>query len=268
MNDHLRSNRKLWNALADIHVDTDFYDVAGFREGRSTLQPVEIEEIGPVDGRSLLHLQCHFGLDTLSWARMGAVATGLDFSETAIAHARRLSQETGIPAEFVCADVYDAPDTLGTTFDIVYTGGGVLCWLPDKKRWAEVIARCLNPGGVFYIREFHPFSTIFDDSENVTELRVRYPYFPSVNPQRYEGAGSYADPNNREAWVSYEWPYTLSDVVNALIDAGLRLVFLHESPTIGYRQLPFMVRQEDGTWRLPEHADSVPLTFSIRAVKD
>ena len=177
MDDYLKANRENWNERTPIHARSEFYDVEGFKAGRSTLTSIELEEVGEVAGRSLLHLQCHFGLDTMSWARLGAKVTGVDFSDQAIALARSLSKETGIEADFVLSDIYELPDVLDEQYDIVFTSFGVLNWLPDLKKWAQVIARFLKPGGTFYIVEFHPFADVFDEESDAVELRLHYPYF-------------------------------------------------------------------------------------------
>ena len=177
MDDYKKANLALWNEWAHLHAGSAFYDVEGFKAGKTSLNPLEMEELGNVAGKTLLHLQCHFGLDSLSWARLGASVTGVDFSDQAIALARSLSQEVGLEAEFVCSDIYELPQVLAGQFDIVYTSYGVLAWLPDLKNWAAVIAHFLKPGGVFFIAEFHPFAMVFDNSETATGLRIQYPYF-------------------------------------------------------------------------------------------
>lgn len=267
MNEWERSDQANWNRLVPIHARSEFYDVAGFKAGKVSLLPVEREEVGEVAGKSLLHLQCHFGLDTLSWARLGAKVTGVDYAQEAIALARSLGQATGLSAEFVCSSIYDLPEVLSGQFDIVYTSYGVLCWLPDLTRWGQVIAHFLKPGGFFYIVDGHPFANVFYNEPDATELRVACPYFHSPVPEAYAANGTYADPNVVLHWTSYEWSHSLSDIVGALLAAGLRLEFLHEFAFGGYQHLPFMVRGTDGWWRLPEHQDSVPLLFSVKAIK-
>src|SRR5690349_4103733 len=157
------SNERLWDAWTKVHAEGEFYDVAGFREGGVRIRPYEIEALGDVTGKSLLHLQCHFGLDTLSWARLGATVTGVDFSEDAIAYARTLAAELDIPATFVCSDIYHLPEALDGQFDIVFTSYGVLSYLGDLGAWGQVIAHFLKPGGTFYIVEFHPFAESFEE---------------------------------------------------------------------------------------------------------
>ena len=168
-----------------IHERSDFYDVAGFKAGKSTLMPVEVEEVGDVAGKSLLHLQCHFGLDTMSWARLGAKATGVDFSEPAIALARSLSDELAIDVRFVHSNVYDLPENLEGRFDIVFTSYGAVNWLPDLAGWARVVSHFLKPGGTFYVIDGHPFTWGLDD-ENPDDIIIRYPYFRSDEPLKFE----------------------------------------------------------------------------------
>lgn len=166
--DYVTVNKALWDERVPIHVASDFYDVTGFKGGGQTLRDFELAEVGDVTGLQLVHLQCHFGLDTLSWARRGAHVTGLDFSEKAIEAARTVADETELQARFVVADVYDAPAVLGETYDIVYTGLGALCWLPDINRWAETVTFLLRPGGFVYLAEFHPFADTLDDEKGRT----------------------------------------------------------------------------------------------------
>lgn len=266
----LRANRELWDAWTTINAASDFYDVASFRDGTDPIRIADYErdEIGPVDGRSLLHLQCHFGLDTLSWARLGATVTGVDFSEAGIATARALAEELGIPATFLVSNVYDLPDRLDGSFDIVYTSKGVLGWLPDIAAWARVVARFVKPGGCFYLTEIHPVADVFED-EGVApgELRLRYPYWSHPDsPLRFEVHGSYADPTApTEGLVEYGWDHSLGEIVTALIDAGLQLDFLHEFDFVDW-PMPYLVESADGRWRLPPGTSGqLPLFFSLRA---
>jgi SAM-dependent methyltransferase len=266
MNDYTRANLDHWNELVSIHAQSKFYDLQSFKAGNSTLKSIEMEELGDVAGKSLLHLQCHFGLDTLSWARQGAQVTGADFSDQAIALAQSLSQELEIKANFVCSNLYDLPDVLSGEFDIVYTSYGVLCWLSDLGRWGKIIAHFLKLGGVFYIVEFHPFTNVFDNEDGTTDLRVAYPYF-SAEPLRWESDGSYADLGAPvQHRVTYEWFHSLGDILNALISAGLRIEFLHEFPACAYRSFPFMEQDADHWWRL-KGGDTIPLMFSLKATK-
>jgi ubiquinone/menaquinone biosynthesis C-methylase UbiE len=268
MSEYLEANRRHWDELVAVHAATPFYDVDGFRAGKCTLKPTELDELGDVRGKSLLHLQCHFGLDTLSWARRGATVTGVDFSRAAIDQARALASESGIDARFIQSDVYALPDALDERFDIVFTSYGVLFWLADIERWASVAARFLEPGGTFYIIEFHPVMGIFEKRDDLLELQVAYPYFAQPEPLRFEDDGSYADRSAKvENRVTYSWTHSLADVVSALIAAGLRIDFLHEFPHCSEQFFPFMEERSPGKWYLTMHDGSVPLLYSIKATK-
>jgi SAM-dependent methyltransferase len=267
MDEYLRANQARWDELVPIHLRSAFYDVEGFKAGRLSLSSIEREELGDVSGRSLLHLQCHFGLDTISWARLGARVVGVDFSQAAIDAARALAVETGVEAEFIQADIANLPASLDDRFDIVFTSYGIICWLPDLGEWATAAARCLVPGGVFYIADFHPFACVFDDQSS--DLQLRYPYLASGEPLVFEGnEGSYADASVRlETSVNYAWSHSLSEVVNALIAAGLSIDFLHEFDFSPEAFRPNLERGDDGRFRLKDHGESVPLVFSIKATK-
>jgi SAM-dependent methyltransferase len=266
MDEYRQANRRLWNEWAVINARSEFYDVPGFVAGGNTLYPEEIDVIGDVRGRSLLHLQCHFGMDTLSWARLGATVTGADFSEVAIAQAQNLAIQIGAhDARFLCSDLYALGEVLDETFDVVYTSRGVLGWLPDIEGWGRIVGRYLKPGGTFYIHEFHPVFWLWDDAENVTELRLRFPYFRGEEPLRLEAKGSYADRKAElENKVNYGWPFTFSDVVNALIGAGLRIDRLDEQRTMRHQLHPLTTQTADG-WVLD--GGRLPVAFSILATK-
>lgn len=260
----LETNLANWDERVTIHVSGGFYDVGSFKAGQERLRPFEIEEVGDVAGRDLLHLQCHFGIDTLSWARRGAKVTGLDFSAPAIEEAKKLAAELGLDAEFVEANVYDAADALdGRTFDVVYTGLGALNWLPDIERWAGVAASLVRPGGFLYVSEFHPFSWVFGDED----LSVVYDYFQK-EPIVWDEPGTYADleaetVHNR----TYEWNHTLADVVSAVISADLTLELLHEYDYTLFPRWPFLEKTGINTYRLPEGRPRLPLLYSLRARK-
>lgn len=266
MDEHLEANRALWDHLTPIHAAAQVYDVPVFKAGKSTLDPLDVEEVGDVRGKRLLHLQCHFGLDTMSWARRGASVTGADFSPESIALAKSLAAELGLDARFVCSNVYDLPTSLEGEFDLVYTSGGVLAWLPDLEPWGQVIANFLARGGTFYIRDFHPAGYIFDDSPGATEPRVSLPYFRSP-PLRFNGGGDYAS-DARHSFTSYEWSHSLAEIVNALIGAGLRINFMHEFPFCTYRSHSFLTPDGEGRWRYAAKPDSLPLLFSLKATKE
>jgi SAM-dependent methyltransferase len=264
----LEGNRALWDEWADLHAGSAFYDVEGFKRGGVRLAAYEIEEVGDVSGADLLHLQCHFGIDTLSWARLGARVTGVDFSPCAIALARALAAEVGIDVRFVEASIDELPTRLDGRFDVVYTSRGVLGWLRDLDASARTIAHFLQPGGVFYVTEIHPVAQVFDDAPGVRELRLRYPYFPRAEPLVLPVHGSYAESHaDVSATTEYGWVHSLGEIISAVCDAGLRVELLHELPFCDW-ELPFLDRAADGTWRLPAGQEGeLPLFFSLRAVQ-
>ena len=264
----VEANRRLWNEWAPIHAASAFYDVERFKQGGVRLRPYELEEVGDVAGKDLLHVQCHFGLDTLSWARLGATVTGADFSQPAIDLADGLAKELSIPARFVCADLADLPAALPGGFDIVYASRGVLTWLPDLEVWAEVVAHFVRPGGFLYVTEAHPLFWVWDDDEGVTDLRLRYPYFSRREPLAFPVRGSYADPSAeiREP-MEYGWVHDLGSIVTAVARAGLTIEFLHEFPFVPW-PAPFLEQHEDGSWWLPSTIQGeLPLFFSLKATK-
>jgi len=271
MDEYFRTNREMWDELVGVHVRSKGplgYNVDDFRRGGTALQAVELEEVGDVAGKDLLHLQCHFGLDTLSWARLGARVTGVDFSERGIAQARDLAAELGIEARFIHSNVYDLAKVLDDTFDVVFSSYGALNWLPDLPAWARLIDRFLRPGGFFYLLEAHPFSLVLPDERGRTDLTFANPYFPPAGPVRIEEDGSYADPAaHLEHRVSYEWIHPIGETMTALAAAGLRIEFLHEFPFCAWQALPGMVLREDGYRHLPDGEDRVPFLFSVKATK-
>ncbi len=259
------ANRSNWDERVPIHVSGEFYDVAGFKAGQERLRPFELSEVGKVRGKDLVHLQCHFGIDTLSWARRGARVVGLDFSAPAIEEARGLAGELGLDAEFVQSDVYDASESLGgRDFDVVYTGLGALNWLPDIHRWAAVVATLTRPGGFLYLTEFHPFSWVFGDED----LTVAYDYFRGEEPEVWDEPGTYADLEAETVFNrTYEWNHTLGEVVSAVIEAGLVLEFLHEHDYTLFPRWPFLEKSGFDTYRLPGGTPTLPLMYSLRARK-
>lgn len=262
----------MWDVWARHHLTSPFYDVEEFkktgrRERRRGLDALETRLVGDVTGRSLLHLQCHFGLDTLSWARRGATVTGVDFSEEAIRAARALAADVGVPAAFIQSDIYELPGRLRGEFDIVFTSHGVLGWLPDLDRWAGVVAHFLRPGGRFCLIEGHPFPLVFDDTRADRDLRVSFPYFRPGEPLRFERRGSYAVPDADFPSVTYQWVYPLSDVVGGLLRAGLHLATFEEYPYVGWAMFPWMDERPDGMWQFPEGTVALPLMFSVTASK-
>ena len=266
---YIEANRAHWNEVTPIHEGSAFYDIESFKAGRNTLHRIELEAVGDVSGKSLLHLQCHFGQDTLSWARLGGKVTGVDISDDSIALARSLADELRIDAHFIRSNVYDLPQALSGIFDIVFSSYGCLLWLPDMQSWANVVSHFLRPGGTFFMVEFHPVANIFDDERRDGRLEVRYPYFNGGEPVEWlpDGTGSYADRDAVINTATYEWPHSLGEVVTALASSGLRIEHLHEFRHSVYQHLAIMQQGDDGMWCLPDKTDSVPLMYSIKASK-
>lgn len=263
--ERLAANRRSWDARTPYHVRSPMYDVSGFLGGRSSLSDLERTLVGDVRDKRLLHLQCHFGLDTLSWARLGATVTGLDFSEPAIAQARSLAIETGLAdrARFVCANVFDAPRALeGQTFDVVFTSLGALCWLPDMTAWAEVVAACLRPGGMFHMLEFHPVIDMLDERYE----QLAFPY-QTDEPLVFDEPGTYADRSAPIAGRTYEWNHGLGQVVSALLAAGLSLERLVEHDFAPCNPFPGMVEVAPGRFRFARFGAKLPLVYEVSARK-
>lgn len=267
-NDYMKVNRKRWDELVGIHKKSEFYDVAGFKAGRISVSELERQELGDVAGKSLLHLQCHFGMDTMSWARLGAKVTGVDYSEKAIALARSLAAELNIEANFVCSNIYDLvrEEKLSGQFDIVYTAQGVLGWLPDLEEWAKTIAHYLKPGGTFYILEGHPFIWMIDEKKE--GFTVGYPYFTD-EALKFEEEYSYASSQVLVNKTEYGWNHSFSEIIDSLLSQGLSLEFFHEFPFCGWKPFPEMERSADGWYRFKDESkrNLLPMMFSLRASK-
>ena len=264
------ANKSLWEVWTRIHAAGDFYDLAGFKAGGVRIRPYEIELVGDVAGKSLLHLQCHFGIDTLSWARLGARVTGADISPSAVDLARMLAVELGFPeARFVELNLYDLPSALEGEFDVVYTSRGVLGWLPDIRAWARVVAHFVAPGGTFFITEAHPVMNVFEnDGVAPGELRLAYPYWEHEAPLTFPVTGSYADPDADVGdETEHSWDHGLGEVVTALIEAGLVVERLVEHPFLDWK-VDFLVDDGNDRWVLPSGSGGeLPLMFSLLARK-
>lgn len=257
------TNRETWNNKVAVHAGSDFYDLDSFKKGRSSLNRFELNALPDVDGVSMLHLQCHFGQDTLSWSRMGAKCTGVDISDKAIELAKQLNDELQLDAEFVCCNVLDTAEHVSGDFDLVFTSYGVIGWLPDLKPWAEMIATKLKPGGTFYMVEFHPIIWMFDYLETPPSLRYGYQQKEAIY-EEYEG--TYADEGSKQVVSKeYGWNHGLGEVVTALISAGLTIDYLHEHMKSPYAVFQGLVKDDLGMYEL---ADGLyPLIFEIKATK-
>lgn len=249
-------NRIAWDSRVAAHFDSRFYDVKGFLSGETSLREIELAELGDVRGKSLLHLQCHFGLDTLSWERKGTKCTGVDISPVAIQKAQELAQELNLKSEFLCADVYSFQSSDTTPYDIVFTSYGAICWLPDLNRWAEVVASNLAVGGRFYIAEFHP----------VNDILAGYSYFAQAQPDVNE-EGTYTENGADTIAKLATWAHPMSSVINALVNAGIQIERVNEFPFSPYNCFEGMVEREPGRFYLSHKGHDVPVVYSIAGRK-
>lgn len=265
--DHLTANRANWDDRTRVHLASRFYDVEGWLAGNRGPRSWEVAALGDVRGLRLVHLQCHFGLDTLTWARAGADVTGLDFSSAAIEAARDIAARAGLTerSRFVRADVLAAAEALaGETFDVVYVSLGALCWLPVVDRWAEQVATLTAPGGRFYIHDVHPLVWAMDDDS--TDLR--HTYFEETEPFADDSDITYADgPERLVNTRTYEWNHGLGEIVSGIIRHGLTLDWLAEHDWTVWRRFPFLVETDDRRWVLPAGHSRFPLTFSLLATR-
>jgi SAM-dependent methyltransferase len=265
MDERLEANRANWDDRVAIHVASDFYDVEGWLAGRREPRRWEMEVIGDVAGLDVVHLQCHFGLDTLSLAHAGARVTGVDFSGAAIAQARDLAERAGLAdrARFVESDVLEAATALAPeTFDLVYVSLGALCWLPSVARWAEQVRALLRPGGRLFLHDGHPLSWTLADAEEVIE----YTYFEEPVAWTDEVDATYTDGERRIAHArSYEWNHSIGETVTALLAQGLRLDRLTEHDWTSFQRFPWLVKTADQRWETPPHRIRIPLSLTILA---
>jgi SAM-dependent methyltransferase len=268
-NNFLEKNRLLWDqwTMVNLAEQSDYQEqLSQFSQGDTILPEIVREEVGEVAGKSLLHLMCHFGLDTLSWAREGAKVTGVDFSPNAIQKARSLSKDFSLPAEFICSDIYQLKETLNHKFDIVFTSVGVLIWLPDLLKWAQVIAHFLKQGGIFYIYDGHPLRQfLLPGREDALGRLVQVGYFGQSEPDCFHEQGSYANPTASSIHTVYYWPHAIGEVITALCEAGLKIQFLHEFPKL-IETGQVLVQNHNGQYEVqPVNNMLIPNIFSIRA---
>lgn len=252
-----QANRDAWNALAKTHFEN--YHVNKLRAGEPLLHELIQTEVGDVRGKSLIHLLCHIGTDTLSWKLLGAEVTGVDISPEAIKYARVLAEQLGVPATFILSDVMELAGKITTTYDIVFASIGVLCWIPDIDRFAGLVRRLLKPGGFFYILDGHPFRNVLDENDP-GGLVVKNNYFNN-GPWEYQNFGDYVVKDLKFPSKSYEWTWRLGQVVTAFCSAGLRVAFLHEFPQYFYGG--YTGYDED-----TERRQLYPCTFSLKAIAD
>jgi SAM-dependent methyltransferase len=266
MNKFEKANKVRWNMIMDEHIRF-YYKLNKFKGGKSSLDKIQLKEIGQLKGKSLLHLQCNCGIDTLSLARRGAIVTGVDFSDKAIEYAKNSANDLNIKAEFICCNIYDLKKHLDRKFDIVYTSEGVLCWLKDLSKWAKLISYYLKSGGMFYILEEHPIIRTFDDT-SVDKLKIAYKYFNKKRPTNWaESTLDSVDKTNINGTPSYEWQWSMSDIINSLVKANLGIKFIHEFDKMFYKALPGMKQDKEGWWYIPGYRKKIPLMFTLKAVR-
>jgi SAM-dependent methyltransferase len=278
-NEYFEANRNLWNQRTAIHKDSSFYNLEGFKAGENVLTPIELNELGDVKGKSMLHLQCHFGMDSLNWARLGADVTGVDLSDVAINEARQLNDELKMNARFICANIYDLhpqnteskipPLEGGEAFDIVFTSYGTIGWLPDLDKWAGIISHYLKPGGIFYIADFHPVVWMFDDEFT----HIKY-YYDNREVIVMENEGTYTDTDHKSdikarlpdgQGKEYSWNHSISELLNALIKQGLQIQHFNEFMYSPYPCFSNTVEIEKGKWQIKGMEGKIPMVYSILA---
>ena len=260
--DYFEVNKKTWNEKVKVHSKSEMYDLEAFKSGKSSLMPYELKALGDVKGKSLLHLQCHFGQDTMSWSRLGAKSVGVDLSDEGIALATSLNEELKLDATFVCCNVLDTSKHIKETFDIVFTSYGVIGWLPDLKPWGQMIAERLKKGGTFYMIEFHPIVWMFDYLDNKPIMKYGYMQDEAIY-EEYQG--TYANQESKMITKEYGWNHGLSEVINALVSAGLQIEYLNEYDESPYNVLPDLVETKSGNYVTKDKL--YPLMFEIKATK-
>lgn len=263
-NDYFASNRSIWNQRTLVHKDSDFYNLEGFKKGAAVLTPIELGELRDVKGKTMLHLQCHFGMDSLDWARRGVKVTGIDIADNAIAEAQQLNAELGLDARFICCNVLDTSAHVHEQFDIVFTSYGTIGWLPDLEPWAKMVSERVKPGGVFYIAEFHPVLWMFDD--DFTHIKYAYENKEVIIT---ENEGTYTDRQADIKGKEYSWNHSISEVLNALLKQGLQLQFFNEYMYSPYPCFRNMVETEPGSgqWHIKGMEGKIPMVYSLMMMK-
>jgi SAM-dependent methyltransferase len=271
--DYETLNRASWDERAAAHAASKDYRVAAFADDPTHLSDVvrfDLPLLGDIRGLRGVHLQCHIGTDTVSLARLGATMTGVDFSPASLAEARRISALAGTPVEYVESDVYSTPAKLERGgYDLVYTGIGAICWLPDIRRWAQVVAHLLRPGGRLFIREGHPVLWALPDPRPDGLLTLELPYFEQTEPTVWTEGGTYVETDAEFVHnTTHEWNHGLGEIVTALIEAGLAVTGLTEHTSVPWEALPGqMHRIENGEWQLTDRPERLPHSYTLRAVR-
>lgn len=260
--DYLEINRTSWNAKVDFHLKSDFYFVEEFKKGTTSLNEPELRLLGNIEEKKVLHLQCHFGQDSISLSRLGAKVIGVDLSDKAIETAKNLAKECNSDAEFICSDVYNLPEILDKKFDIVFTSYGTIGWLPDLEKWAKVISHFLKPNGKFIFVEFHPVVWMFDD--DFTHVKYKYSSKEAI-VETYEG--TYADQNANISQQYVMWNHGLADVFQSLINNGLEVKNFEELDWSPYACFRHTEEFEKGKYKIPQFGDKIPLVYTVSANK-
>ena len=266
MDEYIDTNKKNWNERVEIHKKSKFYDVEGFINGKNSLKSLELAELGDVKEKKILHLQCHFGMDTLSLARMGAEVTGADFSDKAIEVAQELTEATELNAKFICSNVLELDKHLEGKFNIVYASYGVFCWIDDLNRWFEIASHFLKPGGELIILDGHPSANLYEYSEEKKEIEIIGPYFNN-KAHRYEEDYTYTDGEKMENNIEYEWAHPVSEFIMATVNNGLKITSFKEYPLCGWERIPGMKKKKDDEYWVLEGVD-IPFIFSMKCVKE
>ncbi len=261
-NNYFTANKHLWNQRTAVHKDSSFYNLAGFKAGDNVLTPIELNELGDVKGKKMLHLQCHFGMDSLNWARLGADVTGVDLSDEAIKEAKQLNDDLKMNAKFICCNVYDLKEHLDEKFDIVFTSYGTIGWLPDLDKWAGLIAHYLKPSGTFYMADFHPVVWMFDDE--FTHIQYYYENREVIVTENY---GTYTDRKADIKGKEYGWNHSTSELLNALIKQGLQIQQFNEFMYSPYSNFTNSVETSKGQWQIKGMEGKIPMVYSILAMK-
>lgn len=260
--DYININRQTWNHKTDYHIASEFYDMEGFLNGKSTLNDIELQLLGDISGKKILHLQCHFGQDTISFARMGAFATGVDLSDKAVERAEEFAQKLNLNVTFVCCDIYDAPKFIDEKFDIVFTSYGTIGWFPDLGKWANVVSHFLKPNGQFIMADFHPVVWMFDDNFKT----VFYNYF-NVEPIIESENGTYADREASMISKTITWNHPVSEILNSLIGAGIEIRSFNEYDYSPYNCFRETEEFEEGKFRIKHLENKIPMVYSILGTK-
>ncbi|MEO7523814.1 MAG: class I SAM-dependent methyltransferase [Ferruginibacter sp.] len=259
---YIEKNKAAWNSRTNHHFNSSFYDVEGFLKGKNSLNDIELKLLNHVEGKNILHLQCHFGQDTISLARMGANVTGVDLSDNAINKAVELSARANVNTTFICCDIYELPRYLDKEFDFVFSSYGTIGWFPNLDKWAAIISKFLKPDGKFIFAEFHPVVWMFDNEFE----KVIYTYSKSEPIIEVE-EGTYAD---RSAPITTEmitWNHSISEVITSLLQQGLELNFFKEYDYSPYNCFSKTIEFEPGKFRIEHFGNKIPMVYALSATK-